>query len=498
MPRIAYGRIAQETNTLSPVLSGVEDFRRTHFLEGADLLARTTSRWKFEAEGMARNAELSGFAQEAERRGATLVPLFSAWAIPGGPLTAEAMAYFEERLDRELRAAGPLDGVMLSMHGAMAAVGRVDPEADLQKVVHRAVPNAKFVVTHDLHGHLTAEKVANADAIVAYRTNPHRDHVRTGARAAEILMRTLAGEVRPTVAWRCLPLVLGGGLNIDFLAPMRGIYAFLTKLHRDPRVLTASIYQNHLWNEAPHAGWGVYVATNDDPALAEQLADEIAERCWAVRHEQPPAIPSPSEAVKEAREAVWARRAGVVCISDASDMVGAGAPGENTGLLAALVNEGQGLVSYAPVRDAEVVAALWETPLGERVTVRVGGKLATAIHTPIEVSGTLADRKVTAAFGRALLLDLGHVKLIVTEGAPLAMKPAFYTDWGLPMRKADIVVVKSLFPFRWYFLPYNRKTIYAGSRGTTDFDVWRHVSFDRPVFPKDPVKHWTDGVRPAR
>ncbi len=95
------------------------------------------------------------------------------------------------------------------------------------------------------------------------------------------------------------------------------------------------------------------------------------------------------------------------------------------------------------------------------------------------------------------MLDLGHVKLVVHSEAPLAMKPSFYGDVGLQPWRADICVVKSLFPFRMYFALHNRKTIYARTRGATDFDAVRRCEFDLPTHPKDEVAHWrpTDRIR---
>ena len=359
-------------------------------------------------------------------------------------------------------------------------------------IVWRTQATAPAVADADLEPSRlsTAEKVALADVIVGYQTNPHRDHASCGRRAANLMVRKLRGEIQLTTTWRRLPLVMGGGTTLDFLEPMRSIYKRIAEMERLPGVLGAWTYQCQLWNDAAHAGWVVYIATDGDRALAERLADELADMNWAVRHHQPPVLPTASEAIQAARAATWRRRLGVVCLSDASDMVGAGAVGENTALIRALLDEGQGLVSFAPVRDAEVVSALWDQTLGQQVTVRVGGKLAPEWYAPLEVTGVLQRKRDTAGFGRAVLLDLGHVKLVITEAAPLVMKPAFYQDLGLHLRDADICVVKSLFPFRLYFLAHNRLTIYVKTRGVTDFDAWRGIAYDRPVHPKDPVQSW--------
>ncbi len=107
-------------------------------------------------------------------------------------------------------------------------------------------------------------------------------------------------------------------------------------------------------------------------------------------------------------------------------------------------------------------------------------------------------RKSFDAIGRVVLVDLGHMKLVITEGPPLAMKPDFYGDLGLNPWKADIVVVKSLFPFRWYFLPHNRMTLYVTTSGVTDWNVGLSTNFRLPVHPRDEVPDWRPADRDRR
>jgi microcystin degradation protein MlrC len=292
-------------------------------------------------------------------------------------------------------------------------------------------------------------------------------------------------------------MILGGGTTIDFLPPMRRIFSRARAMERDRRVLSASVFNVHPWNDDPALGWSTTVTTDGDRDLAERCADELAELCWSVRDVAPPRFPGPSEAIAAARDAKIARALGVVCFSDASDVVSAGAPGENTQLLGALLDEAQDLVSYVPLRDPVVVDALWSTPVGERVTVTVGGKLDPARGSGLTVTGTLARAQRMAGMGRMIVLDLGAVKLVLTELAAFAVKPAFYADVGLPILAADVVVVKNFFPFRLFFLPYARKTIYVRTSGVTDLDAAFVLDFDGPVSPRDRVSEWrtTDGRR---
>ncbi len=500
MVRLAYGRVAQETNALSPVCTTLADFRAMHYLEG-DALAQAVSRSGTEAKGFLKKAEIRGFVDRARKLGVKeLVPTISAWAVPSGPLDRACFVSLRDALCERLRKAGTLDGLFLSLHGAMGVVGSDDPESELLEAV-RGVVGSKIpiVCTLDLHANLSPRRVALTSALCGYHTNPHRDHVSSGARAADVLVRAARGEVKPTTAWRSLPMILGGGTTIDVLAPMRAIYARCGAMpKKDRRVLDASVFMVHPWLDTPEVGWSVVVTTDGDPKLASDLADELAEACWAVRHQQPPTFASAREAVQEAVASKWARRAGMIVMSDASDVVSAGSTGDATRLLETLLREGEGLTSYLAVQDPESARALYDLPVGTEVERTIGGTRDPARHTPLLVRGTIGHKRTDDGFGKRVRLDVdglrldgGRVHVVLVEGPALVIKPAFYRDMGLHMRHADVVVVKNFFPFRLFFLPYARKTIYVRTGGVTDFDAaFALPRLKAPVHPRDPVDDW--------
>ena len=123
---------SSKSNALSPLETELSDFERTHYVEGEPLLS-SCARLSHEVPGLFRNAELSGFVREMRRRArdVELVPLISAWAVPGGPLSRECFSELRARLVRSLEAAMPLDGVCLALHGAMGARGVRDPDGEL-------------------------------------------------------------------------------------------------------------------------------------------------------------------------------------------------------------------------------------------------------------------------------------------------------------------------------------------------------------------------------
>ena len=490
--RLAYARIAQETNALSPLRTEFEDFTRVHYLEGDDLAAVCVP-GKTEAEGFLKNAELSGFAQgcRTSKESIETVPLVSAWAVPAAKLSTACFDHLAGRLKTRLEAAGPVDGVYLCLHGAMRSEESVDPDGDLIAMTRSIVgPDIPVVVSLDLHAVMTPRKVNHADALCAYKTNPHRDHKAVGKRCAQLLIDFASKTKKPVAAWRSLPMLLGGGTTLDFLQPMRTVFKRMKEMENDPRVLDVSAFMSQPWHDHPDLGWASYVVTDDDPDLAETLADELAELLWATKDVPPPAFDSVEQGIAKARAAKVARQLGAVFFCDTSDVVTAGAPGENTEVIRGLIKGASDLNCLAALRDAEAVESLYERPIGSGVEISVGGKIDPEINRPLTLEGILVGCAETTGFGRAVVVRQGKVSVCITEKSPAVMKPAFYQELGLSVLKADIVVVKNFFPWRLFCALYNRKSVTIQTRGITDLDAAKVLEFEDPMHPMDEILDW--------
>ncbi|MEO8705350.1 MAG: M81 family metallopeptidase [Kofleriaceae bacterium] len=498
MKRIAFARIAQETNALSPVPTVLADFESSHYLVGDAVLAAAAT--GPEVPGFFKRAELAGFLSAARDRAADIepVPILSAWASSGGPLSKDCFETLEARLVEGLRKAGPLDGMYFCLHGAMGAHGIADPESRLLRSVRAVLGGAPLVISHDLHGNVTRARIEAVDAIVAYQTNPHRDHAKVGAKAGRIVIGTVLGELEPTMAWRTLPMILGGGKTLDFLAPMRAVFRKMARTEKAEAALAVSTFMVHPWNDDPALGWSTVAVTNNDHAAAERIAEELAEMCWERRHEQPPEFPSASEAIAAARKARVRRKLGCVTMADASDVVTAGAPGDSTHLMRSLLAEATGLLTYCAVRDPSAIATLWPRADGDKVALSIGGTLDPARSEPLPVTGTIVSKHEQRGFGKTIVFAVEHLRVVITEGPAMVMRPSFYTDVGLSLWKADIVMVKNFFPFLMFFLPYNRKTIFVRTYGATDFDAAFQLRFDGPMHPRDAIDDWHERDRMRR
>jgi len=470
--RIAYGRIFHEANAFSPLVTTREDFERMHYLAG-DALARVTTVMSSEIAGYLAHAELTGFVQAARLAGSvTTVPLVSALAVPGGPLVLESFESIVDDLVTRLRAAAPVDGVYLALHGSMEVSGLDEaPEAHILRRVREAIgADAKIAVSYDLHANLSRGTVEPADVLVGYRTNPHWDLAPSGFRAGNRLIRALRGQVRPVHAWRKLPIVLGGGITIDFLPPMRKVFRFLRDLEKDPRVLTASIFMVHPYTSADDLGWAVHVCTDGDAPLADATVDALADRVWAERNVQPPPMRTAREAIDEVLRG-RARHLGPVSVIDVDDIVGAGAPGGNTRFVRALLEAKTSLVAYLPVHDPAAVESTWGASVGSRVAFVLRGTPGYG-QPEVPIDGVVAARETTD-FGRTVRIDAGGLRLVVAERPPLPIHPKFWRELGLSPRKADLIVQKNFFHYRIFYAATSFRHVPVATGGATSLDEVR-------------------------
>src|SRR5437763_7318374 len=120
--RIAIGQLWQETNPFNPVRTTRADFEAFGVVRGAELLER-----------MADTNELGGFIQSlrAWPQPPEIVPLVRLPAWPAGLATADTGAWLRDELVGALRAAGPVDAVLLALHGSLAGEGMPDVEGEV-------------------------------------------------------------------------------------------------------------------------------------------------------------------------------------------------------------------------------------------------------------------------------------------------------------------------------------------------------------------------------
>ena len=484
-PVIVYAEFMHEVNSFSPVITMERDFRADHLFYGDEALA----------SGLEEKKQLAGFLKAVRKLGKgqiETVPLLHAKSMSGGPVDSLFYQHIKATLLDGIAAQPRVDGIYLSMHGAMGVQGMHDPEGDILEAVRDLLgPGVPIAVSFDLHANVTQKRLENADIIVGYKTNPHRDHSETGFRTGELLIRTMRGEIEPVMVMNKMRLLKGGGINIDFLPPFRKIFRAMKKMEKEDGVLSVSFFPVHIWIDGPELGYTTLAIADGKRELAQQKADELADMAWAVRDVPQPEGNTPEEAVDIARRKGLARRFGTLVFCDVSDAVGTGTPGESTWILKTLVEKGSDLTSYITMRDEEAAREAWKYDIGEQVSLSVGGKIDTVYNQPLQYSGEIIFKEETS-YGKTLIIKRDGVHMVLAE-LPIASRyPSDYKDLGLSLWKADIVVVKNLFPFRYRYILYNRKTVNVISPGLSSTDPFslHYEHLPRPIYPLDQVNSW--------
>ncbi len=137
----------------------------------------------------------------AAQQGFELIEGTAAWADPAGLVNRLTYEGLRDEILNQLRAALPVDAVVLGLHGAMVADGYEDTEGDFLARVRDIVgPDMLVCAELDPHSHLTAKRLAAANFFVYFKEFPHTDFVDRAEDLWRIALDTLAGRVKPVMS----------------------------------------------------------------------------------------------------------------------------------------------------------------------------------------------------------------------------------------------------------------------------------------------------------
>lgn len=320
--------------------------------------------------------EVGGMFHALDDAGAQAVPIFAARAYPFGVIEAAAIHRLLDLLFAELGKAGPLDGVLVAPHGA--TVSEPFPDVDghwLGELRRRVGERVPIIGTLDPHANLSPAMAEAATALIAYRTNPHLDQRSRGIDAARMMVETVRGRLKPTMAAAFPPVAINIEKQHTAEEPCLSLYRFADQQLLDDKLLVNSVILGFPYADVAEMGSATIAVTHDDPPLARRLADDLAGELWQRREQFAGDFITVDEALDKA-----ARMSGPVCLLDMGDNVGGGSPGDGT-LLALAMHERQLPKSFVCLCDPEAVAqaeAMGEWGTG---SFRVGGK-ADRLHGP--------------------------------------------------------------------------------------------------------------------
>jgi microcystin degradation protein MlrC len=483
--RVGIAGLLHESNTFLPVPTRRCHFEQGSLTQGESLLERWTGSLH----------ELGGFLEGARIQGFQPIPLLAGFAVPSGTIEGEAFEELVTTMVDRLQSELPLDGLLVALHGATVAEGLRDADGEivrrLRQVLGRDVP---IIITLDLHANVSEQMIAQTNAAVIYRSNPHLDQRERGLEAAKLMARTLNGEVHPVQAIERPPLLISIAKQHTQESPARELYDDIQRVMEWPGILSASVAMGFYYADVAEMGASFLAVADGDPGLAQKAARWMAHRAWERREEFQCHLPSPEEAVRMAGQIE-----GPVVLMDVGDNVGGGSPGDSTILMAEVLRQ-QLPNTLVILYDPESVQTCVRAGVRQAATLSVGAKTDRLHGQPIPIHGKirlLSDGLFTESqvrHGGWGKYDQGVTAVVETEQlhtfvltslrmAPMSLEQIL--SLGLKPENKKILIVKGVVAPRAAYEPIARQVILVDTPGSTSVNP---QSFDyqyrrRPLYP---------------
>jgi microcystin degradation protein MlrC len=496
MKRVGICAFNHESNTFSPTPITREHFEQLSLTKGSAL----KERW------LGTHHELGGFLAGAAEFGFASVPIMAALAIPGGTIAAEAYTDLANEMTDSLKAALPLDGVLLGLHGAAVAENFRDADGEMVRRIREILgPSIPIVMTLDLHANVSPQMIANTDVAVVYRSNPHVDQKQRGLEAAYLMSRMLKGSIHPCQALEQPPLIIHISKQYTAQPPALGLYEDVKDVMQWPGILSASVAMGFYYGDVGEMGASFLAVTDGDQALARKAARWMAGRAWERRQQFVGDLPKPQEAVHRAAQSTQ----GPVALMDVGDNVGGGSPADSTILFEEILRQ---KVPNALVIlfDPEAVATCVAAGVRKELNLAVGGKTDKMHGKPIRVKGKVriisdglfVESKVRhSAWGRndqgvTVVLETEQKHTIVLTSlrmAPMSLEQIL--SLGIKPEEKKILIVKGVIAPRAAYEPITGEIIMVDTPGSTS-DNPANFEFHhrrKPLYPLESNAEYLEG-----
>jgi microcystin degradation protein MlrC len=473
--RVFVAALATETNTFSPIVIDRRAFEDSLYAPPGEHPSTPTL----------CTAPIPIGRRVCAEKGWTLIEGTAAWADPAGLVARSTYEGLRDEILGQLRAALPLDAVVLGLHGAMVAQGYIDPEGDLLTRIRAIVgPDVLVCAEIDPHSHLTAKRVAAADFFVVFKEFPHTDFVDRAEDLWRILVDTLEGRVTPVMSVYDCRMI---DVFPTSREPMRSFVDRMFEIEAtDPRVLSLSAIHGFMAGDVPEMGTWMIAVTDGDPAHGSALAERMGQELFANRGKHMMPSMDEHEAVRRAMSA----KGGPVVIADMWDNPGGGTAGDATVLLKELVARGARQVAVGTIWDPVAVQLCFAAGEGAVMPLRFGGKSAPHTGDPmdalvrvvrLEPSAEMKFGESVVPFGQA-----ARIALLDDEAEPVGIEvilntiraqsydPSLFAALGIDPLAQRILVIKSTNHFYAAFQPIASEILYC--------------SAGKP-YPNDPAKN---------
>jgi microcystin degradation protein MlrC len=490
MTRIFLAGIFHETHSFTDDRTGIENFT---IHRGQALLDR-----------IGDGSQVDGFLTTAKREGWEVIPAATYLCGASGMVEHGVFEAFWDEVKPVLvqAIADGLDGIFLSLHGAMVTTELEDPDGEFLTRI-RAIPGAETLPifgVYDLHATLTQRMGELSDGLVCYRECPHDDTYDSAVRAAGLLARCLKTGVRPRQHVLVTPIVwppTGTGTRDG---PMQALETAARRIEREvPGVLAVNVVGGYSFADVHDAGVGFGIITEGDDAAARAALQELADIAWEMRQG---GIPQEYDLDEVLRDFVPSTK-GPLLLIEPADNIGGGGPGDCTDVMRALLKHNV-LGAGVAIADAAAVAALKYVPVGGRATLAIGGKGSRLDLGPVTLEVELVSRSdgrfeledlksQIVVLGR--MIEMGPTAVVRHRGLTILLTsrrlaPMDLGQWrsqGIDPERLSVIGIKAAVGHRRAYDKIASASFTVKSRGpcTSDLTLLPYKNIRRPVFPLD-------------
>jgi microcystin degradation protein MlrC len=485
-------RFNHETNTFSPVSTTLADFEP---LYGEDALAD---------QRHARTA-MGAFIRLVESQAeATLITPVSATANPSGTVAADAYTHLTDAILAGVREQP--DAILLDLHGALVAENAADGEGELLAAIRSIAPDTPVAVALDLHGNVTPKMVANADILVSFKTYPHIDMAETGEHAGRLMMDLLAGRTRPMSHLVQLPL-LSHTLrsNTNEGAMQRAVEA-ARRAEQSAGVLAVSVMAGFSLADFEDAGVSVIVVTDNDRALADEVASHLAQQIWREREGFVYQSEPLAQSIARAKAMQAEPDEGPILLLDHSDNVMSGGTCDTMDVLQAVLKAQLSSILVGPICDPQAVQRLWKMRPTDVVSAEIGNRIPLAqqgiTKKPVRLTGVVrakSDGEFTVSgpiytgakvsMGRTVLFDTLDALIVISERRMEPYDMGIFNCVGMDPSRYDYLLLKSRMYARPVFGAIARGLVECdadqGGPTSSNYALFPFKHIRRPVYPLD-------------
>jgi len=511
--RVLIAGLFHETNTFVEQSTSLSEF---HILRG-DELRRCSG----------DSSPLGGALEAAHQFGWTILPTADFRAAPGGTVDDEVIEIFWNEFSRH---ATPyletgLDAIYVVLHGAMVSQSIADVEGEVLERM-RALANVPIFGVIDLHANFTQRMADHSHGLIAYRENPHTDARQTAVRAAALLERALASGRMPRTYWAQPPVLWPPTGTCTANEPMSALEKLARRIEaEDMDVWAVNVLAGFSFADVPECGPSFSIVSIGAESTARAHLAELAQVAWENRGKgnvvEPlldEVLPQVLREVREESRRIDAApdsstrgqgcprpdRKGLTVLVEPSDNIGAGAPGDGTCILRALVAHNVQKAAIA-INDPEAVRQLWLTAIGDRRTLALGGKGSALDPVPVELNVELVsrsdgrfrleDKESHLASMAGDWFDMGPCAVVRHEGILILLTsrrtPPFdlgqWRSQGINPEELSLIAVKAAVAHRRAYDPITARSFWVGTPGpcTSNLKALPYRRVRRPVFPLD-------------